>query len=339
MDKFNGDQFSNLRASNLYYPFNSHNEWELASWLLRSGLSMRAIDSFLSLSIISLSLFSPKIIIDVRQIQLLNISFRTARALRGLAELLPGRPRWRSMEITPSQPTKHPVHLYWRDPLECIAWLLNHPLFSDQLDFVPRRVYKTPEKLCRVYTEWMTADDAWRMQSQLPSGATLLGTILSSDKTNITTLCGGRVAHPLLVSLANIKMSTRLKLSSNSFMLAALLPVPKFVHKNKRMRGLLEDRLIHECLDIVLEPVKQAAKLGIMLPDSSWYASEVIMVLAQRSLLGFSQETTTSNPICHNSLPPDHEFQYSRDEDDDAALRSLQSKDKAQPEVRKCHSC
>ncbi|KIO09340.1 hypothetical protein M404DRAFT_131498, partial [Pisolithus tinctorius Marx 270] len=165
-------------------------------------------------------------------------------------------------------PTKHPVHLYWRDPLECIAWLLNHPLFSDQLDFVPRRVYKTPEKLCRVYTEWMTADDAWCMQSQLLSRATLLGTILSSDKTNITTLCGGRVAHPLLVSLANIKMSTHLKLSSNSFMLAALLPVPKFVHKNKRMRGLLEDRLIHECLDIVLEPIKQAAKLGIMLPDS-----------------------------------------------------------------------
>ncbi|KIO02103.1 hypothetical protein M404DRAFT_28061 [Pisolithus tinctorius Marx 270] len=258
MDKFNSDQFSNLRASNLYYPFNSHNEWELASWLLRSGLSMRAIDSFLSLSII----------------QLLNISFHTARALCGLAELLPGGPCWHSMEITPSQPTKHPVHLYWHNPLECIAWLLNHPLFSDQLDFVLRRVYKMPEKLCRVYTEWMTTDDAWRMQSQLPSGVTLLGMILSSDKMNITTLCGGRVAHPLLISLANIKMSTRLKLSSNSFMLAALLPVPKFVHKNKCMHGLLEDRLIHECLDIILEPVKQAAKLGIMLPDSlghMWY--------------------------------------------------------------------
>ncbi|KAI5988871.1 hypothetical protein F5J12DRAFT_907673 [Pisolithus orientalis] len=252
MDKFNGDQFSNLQASNLYYPFNSHNEWELASWLLCSGLSMRAIDSFLSLSII----------------QLLNISFCTARALHGLAELLPGRPCWHSMEITPSQPTKHPVHLYWHDPLECIAWLLNHPLFSDQLDFVPRHVYKMPKKLCRVYTEWMTTDDAWCMQSQLPSGVTLLGMILSSDKMNITTLCGGRVAHPLLVSLANIKMSTHLKLSSNSFMLAALLPVPKFMHKNKHMCGLLEDRLIHECLDIVLEPVKQAAKLGIMLPDS-----------------------------------------------------------------------
>ncbi|KIO08002.1 hypothetical protein M404DRAFT_23247 [Pisolithus tinctorius Marx 270] len=75
-------------------------------------------------------------------------------------------------------------------------------------------------------------------------------------------------------------MSMHLKLSSNSFMLAALLPIPKFVHKNKRMHGLLEDRLIHECPDIVLEPVKQAAKLGIMLLDSlghMWYCFTPIM--------------------------------------------------------------
>ncbi|KAI6157181.1 hypothetical protein BKA82DRAFT_4009611 [Pisolithus tinctorius] len=63
-------------------------------------------------------------------------------------------------------------------------------------------------------------------------------------------------------------MSMHLKLSSNSFMLTALLPIPKFMHKKKCMHSLLEDRLIHECLDIILEPVKQAAKLGIMLPDS-----------------------------------------------------------------------
>ena len=50
-------------------------------------------------------------------------------------------------------------------------------------------------------------------------------------------------------------------------MLTALLPVPKFVHRNKRMCGILEDRLIHQCLDIVLQPVKDAAKHGIMLPD------------------------------------------------------------------------
>ncbi|KAF8425727.1 hypothetical protein L210DRAFT_3421137 [Boletus edulis BED1] len=246
MDKFNRDEFSDARKSNLYYPFACRNEWELALWLLRSGLSMKTIDAFLSLPIV----------------KLLSLSFSTARDLRGRAELLPSGPRWRSTEIKLSHPTKHPVLLYWRDALECIAWIFNHPSFRDQLDLIPERLYTSDAKLCRVYTEWMTGDEAWHMQSQLPEGVTLIGTILSSDKTNITNICGGRVAHPLLISLANIKMSTRLKLSSRSFMLTALLPVPKFVHKNKRMRGVLGDRLIHQCLDIVLDPVTKAAQFG-----------------------------------------------------------------------------
>ena len=33
------------------------------------------------------------------------------------------------------------------------------------------------------------------------------------------------------------------------------------------MCGVLEDRLIHQCLDIVLELVKTAARLGIMMSD------------------------------------------------------------------------
>ena len=91
--------------------------------------------------------------------------------------------------------------------------------------------------------------------------------MLSSDKTNISALVGDRCAHPLFLGLANIRMSTHLKLSSDAFLLVALLPILKFVHNNKRMCGLLLDRLLHECLDIVLEPLKQAARLGIMMND------------------------------------------------------------------------
>ncbi|KAN0078264.1 hypothetical protein V8E55_010321 [Tylopilus felleus] len=226
MDMFDNDKYSRFRSTNIYYPFKSCEEWDLALWLLRSGLSIRVIDSFLALS-------------------------KVSKVLRQRAELLPGGPHWRVMEMKPSHPTRQHIYLYWRDPLECAAWLLNHLLFWDRLDWVPQCTYTTPEKKF----------------SQLPIGVTVLGVILSSNKTNIMTLCGGRVAHPLLISLANIKMLTRLKLSSNSFMLTALLPVPKFLHKNKRMHGVLEDRLIHECLDIVLQPLKKAAQYSIMLPD------------------------------------------------------------------------
>lgn len=111
-------------------------------------------------------------------------------------------------------------------------------------------------------------------QSQIPAGMTLLRMILSSDKTNISVLTGDHIVHPLLISLANIKMETWLKSSSKSFLLSVLLPVPKFVHKNSWIRGVLENCLIHQCLDIMLDPLKRTAKLGIMLSDPwghSWY--------------------------------------------------------------------
>ncbi|KAG0707629.1 hypothetical protein DFH29DRAFT_979895 [Suillus ampliporus] len=228
LDLFHSDENSMYRAANHYYPFSGRKDWEVASWLLRSGLSMVKINSFLSLEMI----------------KSLPLSFCSAKELRGRAEMLPSGPPWLSQVIPTAHPTKLPVILYWRDPLDCIASILNHPFFHDQIDFTPRRVYATAQRLCRMYSEWMTADDAWNMQSALPRGAMLLGTILSSDKTNISMMTGDRVTHPLLISLANIHMSTRLKSLSNTF-----------------------DRLIHECLNIVLRPLMQAAREGVMLSD------------------------------------------------------------------------
>ncbi|KAG1842143.1 hypothetical protein F4604DRAFT_1597641 [Suillus subluteus] len=219
LNLFHSDENSVYRVANHYYPFSGQKEWEVALWLLRSGLSMAKIDSFLSLEMI----------------KSLPLSFRSAKELRSRAKTLPSRPCWLSQVIPTVHPTKSPVILYWHDPLECIASILNHPFFHDWIDFTPRRVYTTAQRLCRVYSEWMTADDAWNMQSALPRGATLLGTILSSDKTNISMMTGDRVAHPLLISLANIHMSTQLKSSSNAFVLTALLPVPKFIYKKKCM--------------------------------------------------------------------------------------------------------
>jgi hypothetical protein len=52
MDYFDADKHADKRAENLYYQFASRKEWEVASFLLRSSLSMAAIDSFLSLSLV-----------------------------------------------------------------------------------------------------------------------------------------------------------------------------------------------------------------------------------------------------------------------------------------------
>lgn len=53
MDRFDDDENASMREDNLFYPFASREDWELASWLSRSSLSMASIDSFLSLELVS----------------------------------------------------------------------------------------------------------------------------------------------------------------------------------------------------------------------------------------------------------------------------------------------
>ncbi|KAG0699348.1 hypothetical protein DFH29DRAFT_983549 [Suillus ampliporus] len=243
LDLFDADEFAECRKENLFYPFTSKEEWEIGDFLLRSPLSMAAIDVFFKLPLV----------------QKLRLSFSNARELRSRAEMLPSGPSWKCQVIPSIYPTK--------DPIECLESLFANPLFHDKLDFTPRRVYTTAAHLIRVYSEWMTGDAAWEMQTQFPRGATVLGTVLSSDKTNITTMMGARLAHLLLLGLANIHMRTHTKLSSKAFLLAALLPIPKYLYPHQRMRGLLEDRLMHECLSIVLKLLMKAAEIGIMMSD------------------------------------------------------------------------
>ena len=55
MDVFEKDQYAQRRVEQLYYPFASKDEWELASFLLRSNLSMASIDKFLKLNLVGAS--------------------------------------------------------------------------------------------------------------------------------------------------------------------------------------------------------------------------------------------------------------------------------------------
>lgn len=53
---FDADENSAHRVHNPYYLFSGRKEWEVASWLLRSGLSMGKINLFLSLEMVSSAL-------------------------------------------------------------------------------------------------------------------------------------------------------------------------------------------------------------------------------------------------------------------------------------------
>lgn len=52
LDRFDQDVHAHERIKNPYYPFLSKVEWELASFLLRSDMSMKRIDEFLKLELV-----------------------------------------------------------------------------------------------------------------------------------------------------------------------------------------------------------------------------------------------------------------------------------------------
>ena len=56
LENFHSDKFSGHRTRNLYHPFMSKEEWELAAFLSQSNLSMKVINGFLSLESVCLDL-------------------------------------------------------------------------------------------------------------------------------------------------------------------------------------------------------------------------------------------------------------------------------------------
>ncbi|KAF8128259.1 hypothetical protein EV363DRAFT_1400742 [Boletus edulis] len=247
LTRFDMDPYSHLRQDNIFYPFADLADWRMANYLLTSKSSMSTLDKLLSLA----------------TAKKMPLSFWTAKELHSRAEILLSGPCWNSRIVPTTHPTKEHVVLYFRDALNYIELLFNHPFFADKMDYTLFHLFTTAEQIVRVFTEWMSSESTWEMQIS----ATLCGVILSSDKTNISNVCGSRVAHPLQISLANIKMSVRNKGSSHAFLLLALMPIAQFTHPKSRMCSVLDACLFHQCLDIVLRPLKEAARIGKMMSD------------------------------------------------------------------------
>lgn len=98
------------------------------------------------------------------QVQKMNLSFQTAKDMRSRIESLPPGPQWKAIPWKPSHPTKTPLTLFYRDPLECLQALLSNPLVQDFIEYTPFRLWDSSAKLMRKYSEWLSGDAAWNIQ-------------------------------------------------------------------------------------------------------------------------------------------------------------------------------
>ncbi|KAH7903383.1 hypothetical protein BJ138DRAFT_1138745 [Hygrophoropsis aurantiaca] len=163
------DPLEYRRTHNSFYPYNDDNEWELAKFLCET-MTQADIKRFLQLGSFKNRDPPP--------------SFRTVDQLYGYMDSLPKAPQWRSVELEiRDYKTVNPMHLIYRDGLEVVKHLFANPVFANNMSYDLHVVYDGGN--CE-YGEWMTGEEAHRIQDQLPTGATIVPIILASDKTPVT---------------------------------------------------------------------------------------------------------------------------------------------------------
>ncbi|KAG8940175.1 hypothetical protein FRC04_005600 [Tulasnella sp. 424] len=232
-----------------YGPFHSEAEYDVAKWAIRTRQSLSSIDQLLETKFASTH---PE-----------RLSFTSGEGLRRLLEsdAMPAPPKWKSAKIVLSEIPDQPQMLYYRDINEAIDYLFGNPSYANSMDYIPRRIFDATGQC--VYHEFCTGDGWWEAQSKVPAGTTIIPIILASDKTTLTSHTGGRMAHPLYLTLGNIRKDVRASIHRQAYLLLAYIPILSKIKQKlrtktmkKTMPGILSKWLYHQCLTKIFSPLK-----------------------------------------------------------------------------------
>jgi len=127
-------------------PFSSENDFNLASWFVRSQLAKSQIDAYFAEGLGGT---------DSR-------SFRSAHTLRQHLNILdPFREYlvWAEASIDDG---RHATTLYYRNIIDCVRYLIRQVAYSSDMVYAPLREYDSSGE--RLYSEMHTADWWWDMQ-------------------------------------------------------------------------------------------------------------------------------------------------------------------------------
>ncbi|KAJ7097059.1 hypothetical protein B0H15DRAFT_961174 [Mycena belliarum] len=168
-------------------PFESEDDWDLARWLSKCGVSGGNINDFLKLKKINGGA---------------KPSYHNTRAYYQKMDALPSGPKWRceSFEVVGDEKgpngvfKREDVEFWRRDPIECIQELMGNAAFREKMRYAPQKVYRDAEGKIQQFDEMWTGDWWWDLQKLLPEGVTICPVILASDKTQLSRFRGDKQA-------------------------------------------------------------------------------------------------------------------------------------------------
>ncbi|THU86074.1 hypothetical protein K435DRAFT_805378 [Dendrothele bispora CBS 962.96] len=255
-------------------PFQTEKEWELAHWLMGSGVSQKKIDEFCKLKVIQE---------DVKP------SYHNARSLLKFIDNIERGPEFQCTPIklegdivdSNGHAQTETLELWHRDPVEVIKDLMGNPVFRGHQQYAPVQHFRNKERTDREYSEMWTGDWWWDVQKKLPNeSGTVAPVIIASDQTQLSAFSGDKKAWPVYISVGNIEKAVRRKQSSRAFLLLGYIPTSKFECFSEKKRSQIGYQVFHDCMKKILEPLEKAGKEGIRMVCADGYERLVYPLLA-----------------------------------------------------------
>ncbi|THU98815.1 hypothetical protein K435DRAFT_795398 [Dendrothele bispora CBS 962.96] len=254
-------------SENIWAPFASRIDWEVARWAKMRGTGSTAFSDLLSIQGVA---------------EALDLSYRNTNELNNIIDQdLPSRrPTFSRQEVVIGGKA---FDFYNRNPLDCIRALYGNPDHAQYLCFSPERHYADPDKTMRLYHDFNTGKWWWDTQKALEHdkpGATIIPVIISSDKTQVT-LFRNKSAYPVYLTIGNLPKEIRSKPSQQGQVLLVYLPTDRLEHiKNKSSRRRTVTNLFHACMRDLLAPLKKAGLEGIELKSGDGVVRRCHPILA-----------------------------------------------------------
>ncbi|KZT64605.1 hypothetical protein DAEQUDRAFT_678329 [Daedalea quercina L-15889] len=230
---------------NLYAPFASRLDWELAQWAKLRGPSSTAFTELLAIEGVY---------------EQLGLSYKNTDKLNRIVDnKLPNRrPAFCRCEALVGG---EKFTMFCRDILECARALWGDAEHTRYLCITPERHYADANQTTRLYHNLHTGKWWWAIQEKLEEenpGATVMPIILSLDKTQLT-MFRNKTAYPVYLTIGNLPKEIRRKPSHRGQILLAYLPTSWLEHiKNKAARRRTLANLFHACMSVVTEPLHKA---------------------------------------------------------------------------------